>query len=157
MPQKPGATLVAEIGSVTTRVTLIDIVDGEMRMIGQTSVPSTTEPPLENAVIGILEAATQLSETTGRQLMRDGSLLMPQTAERDGIDALIQARQDPPDLVVLDLMIPGIDGLEVCRRLRASRDAARALPIIMVTAKDSIPDRVMGLKTGADDYIEHRR
>src|SRR5215212_1802579 len=89
MPQTSGATLVAEIGNVITRVTLIDLVDGEMRLIGQASVPSTTEPPLENAVIGILEAATQLSETTGRQLMRDGSLLMPQTAERDGVDTVI--------------------------------------------------------------------
>ena len=89
MPQKPSATLVAEIGSVTTRVTLVDTVDGEARLIGQASVPSTTEPPYENAVIGILEAATQLSEATGRQLMRDGSLLMPQTAERDGVDTVI--------------------------------------------------------------------
>jgi hypothetical protein len=89
MPQKPSATLIAEVGSVTTRVTLVDTVDGEARLIGQASVPSTTEPPYENAVIGILEAATQLSETTGRQLMRDGSLLMPQTAERDGVDAVI--------------------------------------------------------------------
>ena len=89
MPQKPSAMLVAEVGSVTTRVTLVDTVDGEARLIGQASVPSTTEPPYENAVIGILEAATQLSEATGRQLMRDGSLLTPQTAERDGVDTVI--------------------------------------------------------------------
>jgi MutL protein len=101
MPQKPGATLVAEIGNVTTRATLIDIVDGEMRMIGQTSVPSTTEPPLENAVIGILEAATQLSETTGRQLMRDGSLLMPQTHERDGIDQIVAVTSASPTMGVV--------------------------------------------------------
>ena len=49
MPHKPGALLVAEIGNVTTRVTLVDLVDGEMRLIGQASVPSTTEPPFENA------------------------------------------------------------------------------------------------------------
>jgi hypothetical protein len=89
MPQKPSATLVAEVGSVTTRVILVDTVDGEARLIGQASVPSTTEPPYENAVIGILEAATQLSEVIGRQLMRDGSLLMPQTPERDGVDTVI--------------------------------------------------------------------
>ena len=77
MPDKPGALLVAEIGNATTRVTLIDLVDGAMRLIGQTTVPSTTEPPLDNAVIGILEAASQLSESTGPQLMREGSLLMP--------------------------------------------------------------------------------
>ncbi len=50
-------------------------------------------------------------------------------------------------------MIPGIDGLEVCRRLRSGPGTLPDLPIVMVTAKDSIPDRVRGLKTGADDYV----
>ncbi len=50
-------------------------------------------------------------------------------------------------------MIPGIDGLEVCRRLRSARGSLHDLPILMVTAKNSVPDRVMGLKTGADDYL----
>src|SRR5690349_6361886 len=58
-------------------------------------------------------------------------------------------RDDPADLVVLDLMLPGIDGLEVCRRLRATSD----LPVIMLTARGAETDRVVGLELGADDYV----
>jgi two-component system response regulator MprA len=67
----------------------------------------------------------------------------------DGQSGLTLARDHPPDLVVLDLMLPGIDGLEVCRRLRAGGP----VPILMLTAKDSIHDRVQGLDAGADDYL----
>lgn len=67
----------------------------------------------------------------------------------DGPAALVAARDRPPDLVVLDLMLPGIDGVEVCRRLRAGSD----LPILMLTARDAISDRVAGLDAGADDYL----
>jgi len=67
----------------------------------------------------------------------------------DGQMGLIAARDHTPDLVVLDLMLPGIDGLEVCRRLRTGGD----VPILMLTAKDGVPDRVLGLDMGADDYM----
>lgn len=67
----------------------------------------------------------------------------------DGKDGLEKARDNPPDLVLLDLMLPGIDGLEVCRRLRAASD----VPILMLTAKEAIEDRVAGLDAGADDYL----
>jgi two-component system response regulator MprA len=67
----------------------------------------------------------------------------------DGKSGLERARDNPPDLVLLDIMLPGIDGLEVCRRLRA----ASAVPILMLTAKESIEDRVAGLDAGADDYL----
>jgi phosphate regulon transcriptional regulator PhoB len=67
-----------------------------------------------------------------------------------GVDALAAVRAALPDLVVLDLMLPGMDGLEVCRRLRAG---AAALPIIMLTAKADEVDRVVGLELGADDYV----
>ena len=67
----------------------------------------------------------------------------------DGPAALVAARDRPPDLVVLDVMLPGIDGVEVCRRLRAGSD----LPILMLTARDAISDRVAGLDAGADDYL----
>jgi two-component system, OmpR family, response regulator MprA len=67
----------------------------------------------------------------------------------DGQMGLIAARDQPPDLVVLDLMLPGIDGLEVCRRLRAGGD----VPILILTAKDGVNDRVLGLDMGADDYM----
>jgi two-component system response regulator MprA len=67
----------------------------------------------------------------------------------DGEAGLAKARDDPPDLVVLDIMLPNLDGLEVCRRLRAESD----VPILMLTAKDAVPDRVAGLNSGADDYL----
>ncbi|MDR0359930.1 MAG: response regulator, partial [bacterium] len=71
----------------------------------------------------------------------------------DGQAALTLAAQWPPDLVVLDLMLPGIDGLEVCRRLRAARATEAPLPVIMLTALGQENDRVLGLETGADDYV----
>ncbi len=67
----------------------------------------------------------------------------------DGAEALRAMRSDPADLLVLDLMMPGIDGLEVCRRLRATTD----VPIIMLTALGAEVDRVVGLESGADDYV----
>ena len=66
-----------------------------------------------------------------------------------GADALEQARQQRPDLVILDVMMPGVDGLEVCRRLRGEGD----LPILLLTARAATGDRVRGLDTGADDYL----
>jgi DNA-binding response OmpR family regulator len=71
---------------------------------------------------------------------------------RDGEDGLAQALRDPPDLVLLDLMLPSLSGLDVCRRLRES-PATREVPVIMVTAKGEEVDVVAGLEAGADDYI----
>ncbi len=68
----------------------------------------------------------------------------------DGESALALARTKPPDLVILDLMLPGINGLEVCRRLRA---AGEGVAVLMLTARDTVADRVLGLETGADDYL----
>jgi DNA-binding response OmpR family regulator len=70
-------------------------------------------------------------------------------AVSDGHTAVDVARATPPDLVVLDLMLPGLDGLEVCRRLRAEMP----VPVVMLTARGDEDDRIMGLELGADDYI----
>jgi two-component system response regulator MprA len=67
----------------------------------------------------------------------------------DGGEGLSRVRERQPDLVVLDLLMPGVDGLEVCRRLREESD----LPILILTAKDETEDRVQGLDSGADDYL----
>lgn len=67
----------------------------------------------------------------------------------DGQVALEQLLADPPDLAVLDLMLPGLDGREICRRLRAASD----LPVIMLTARDDDVDKIVGLELGADDYL----
>lgn len=68
----------------------------------------------------------------------------------DGEEALAVVRDSPPDLVILDIMLPGLDGMQVCRRLRAGDTE---LPILMLTARDQVPDRVSGLDAGADDYL----
>jgi two-component system response regulator MprA len=67
----------------------------------------------------------------------------------DGETALAVAASRPPDLVVLDVMLPGLDGLAVCQRLRA----ASSMPILILTARDTVPERVAGLDRGADDYL----
>jgi two-component system, OmpR family, response regulator ResD len=91
-----------------------------------------------------------VAEVVGDYL-RDAGLETRHAA--DGPSALSLAAEWPPDLVVLDLMLPGIDGLEVCRRLRAARDHEPPVPVIMLTALDEEGDRVLGLETGADDYV----
>lgn len=67
-----------------------------------------------------------------------------------GNEALNRALERPPDLMVLDIMLPGLNGLEVAQRLRAAGDT---IPILMLTARDAVADRVQGLETGADDYL----
>ncbi len=69
---------------------------------------------------------------------------------RDGFTALDLVRRDPPDLVVLDLMLPGMTGIEVCEKLRSERSAVL---VLMLTARDATADRVRGLDAGADDYL----
>jgi len=71
----------------------------------------------------------------------------------DGLTALETAATWQPDLVILDLMLPGADGIEVCRSLRARRDPQAPLPVIMLTALGEESDRVRGLESGADDYV----
>jgi len=72
------------------------------------------------------------------------------TIAASGDEALKRTLERPPDLIVLDIMLPGLDGLEVSRRLRAAGDN---VPILMLTARDAVADRVRGLETGADDYL----
>jgi two-component system phosphate regulon response regulator PhoB len=70
----------------------------------------------------------------------------------DGEEAILLAAESPPDIVILDWMIEGVSGLEVCRRLRAAT-ATAAVPIVMLTGRTEEPDRIRGLETGADDYV----
>ena len=71
------------------------------------------------------------------------------TTASGGVEALASARTRLPDLVILDVMMPGLDGIEVCRRLREGGE----VPILMLTARDGTADRVLGLDSGADDYL----
>ena len=94
----------------------------------------------------VVEDDQGISDTLRRGLIFEGYRV---TVAGDGQEALTCARDQMPDLVVLDWMLPGLDGLEVCKRLRAASD----VPILMLTAKVSISERVEGLDAGADDYL----
>lgn len=86
-----------------------------------------------------------------RDMLRRGLIFEGYEVEayEDGETALRSVRDRIPDAVILDLMLPGMDGLEVCRRLRS----ASSVPILMLTARDAVPDRITGLDAGADDYM----
>ncbi|HSM58854.1 MAG TPA: response regulator transcription factor [Candidatus Sulfomarinibacteraceae bacterium] len=94
----------------------------------------------------VVEDEATLLETLSYNLSRQGYDV--QTAS-DGNDALALARREPPDLIILDVMLPGIDGFEVCRILRKEM----SVPILMLTARDEEVDKVVGLEVGADDYM----
>jgi len=74
------------------------------------------------------------------------------TVVTNGRDVVPRVKREPPDVIILDVMMPGMDGLDVCRALRADPDTA-AVPVIMLTAKGEESDRIVGLELGADDYI----
>jgi DNA-binding response OmpR family regulator len=95
----------------------------------------------------VVDDDTTVSDVVRRYLERAGYAVR---LAADGPSALASVREQRPDLVVLDLMLPGIDGLEVCRRLRA--DSAD-LPVVMLTALGEEADRIAGLELGADDYV----
>jgi len=103
---------------------------------------------MSNAAARILlvEDEASLAETVRYALERDGFSV---DVARDGRVALDRFHESEPDLVILDLMLPAVSGLDVCRRIRE----ASTVPIIMVTAKDSEADKVAGLELGADDYV----
>jgi DNA-binding response OmpR family regulator len=105
----------------------------------------TDNPDRPGRIIVVDDDAT-LADVVGRYLMRDGHHV---ECVADGYEALRRVAAEPPDLVVLDLMLPGIDGLEVCRRLRAQWP----IPVVMLTALGEETDRVVGFETGADDYV----
>ena len=98
------------------------------------------------ATILVVDDEPNIREVVGLYLHREGHSVVEAS---DGEEALRCARQQPPDLVVLDLMLPKIGGLEVCRRLQSDRRT----PVIMLTAKGEEHDRIIGLGVGADDYV----
>ncbi len=110
-------------------------------MTGVISPPQTA-----TRTILLVEDEPTLLEALRYNLAKEGYQVV---TAMDGIEALDQAREAKPDLVILDLMLPRLDGLEVCRAVR--RDSS--VPIIMLTARDSEADTVLGLEMGADDYM----
>jgi DNA-binding response OmpR family regulator len=94
----------------------------------------------------IIEDDPNVAEVVTRYLEREGYTV---DSADDGLEGLDRALADPPDLVVLDLMLPSLSGLEVCRRLRSQAP----VPVIMLTARGEEVDRIAGLELGADDYV----
>lgn len=100
---------------------------------------------VKNKILVIDDEET-IREVVSRYLIREGYQV---SEAADGFEALDSIKNDPPDLIVLDLMLPGIDGLTLTEHLRRDRE----IPIIMLTAKGEPTDRIRGLDLGADDYI----
>jgi DNA-binding response OmpR family regulator len=99
----------------------------------------------------VVEDETDLADAVARGLRRDGYAV---DVAYDGEDALDKLEVNAYDVVCLDLNLPGTDGIEVCRRLRAAQDGYASVPrVLMLTARDAPTDRVTGLDEGADDYL----
>jgi DNA-binding response OmpR family regulator len=97
----------------------------------------------------IIEDEPDIRDLLAFHLEREGYAV---TMSGNGAEGLRLARAAPPDLILLDLMLPEVDGFEVCRRLRQD-PATRAVPLVMLTARGDEVDRVLGLELGADDYV----
>ncbi|WP_323762029.1 phosphate regulon transcriptional regulator PhoB [Maricaulis sp.] len=102
-----------------------------------------------NAHVLVVEDEDALATLLQYNLEKEGYSV---AVARDGEDALMQAEESTPDLVLVDWMLPKVSGIEVCRRLRGRQETAN-VPIIMLTARGEETDRVRGLDTGADDYV----
>ncbi len=97
----------------------------------------------------VIEDEADILEVVQYNLSREGYRVL---TSRDGEEGLATVRREAPDVVLLDLMLPGLDGIEVCRRLQAD-PVTSSIPIIMVTAKGEETDVILGLAVGADDYV----
>jgi DNA-binding response OmpR family regulator len=104
---------------------------------------------MRKATLLVIEDDPDIVELLRYNLEREGYRVLVAT---DGEHGLADAARHHPDLILLDLMLPGLDGLEVCRRLRV-QDPTRAIPVLMLTAKGEETDVVIGLEMGADDYL----
>jgi len=111
-----------------------------------TSGTSGTDPTGRPSTILVVDDDPTVLEVVARYLRRDGHRVIERS---NGTDGLAAALAEHPDLVVLDLMMPGLDGLQVCRDLRRTS----MVPVIMLTALGEESDRVLGLEFGADDYV----
>ena len=97
----------------------------------------------------LIEDEADILEVIQYNLTREGYKVL---TSKDGEQGLAKVRKEAPDLVLLDLMLPGLDGLEVCKKLKED-PVTRPIPIVMVTAKGEVSDIVLGLGIGADDYV----
>ena len=127
-------------------------------MITREREPRATADPVRQAAregegarkrVLVVEDEEDIRDLLYYNLAREGFKV---SVAEDGVEALERIRQDAPNIIVLDLMLPGIDGLELTRRLRRDPTTAH-LPVLMLTAKKDDVDRIVGLELGADDYV----
>ena len=143
-----GAVVVAQAGGAGGQV------EGEGEVAAEPpsglSAAASEGPAAERAVrVLVVEDEPDIAALIAYQLTREGFRV--ETAST-GPEALKAVNREVPDLVVLDRMLPGMDGVEVCRTLK-TRDSTHAIPVIMLTAKGEEIDRVVGFEVGADDYV----
>ena len=108
--------------------------------------------PIETGRIVVIEDEPRLRFILERQLLAAKDARYDVRSAEDGLKGLAEILRDPPELILLDVMMPGMDGFEVCRRLKANPVTSR-IPVIFLTAKSTIEDRLRGLELYADDYI----
>src|SRR5882672_798022 len=108
---------------------------------------TTWEVPMDIHHLLVVDDDTEIRDALARAFRLDGYKVRSASG---GAAALESVAAGPPDAIVLDLMMPDVDGVEVCRRLRDSGDHT---PVLMLTARDTVGDRVLGLDAGADDYL----
>lgn len=109
-----------------------------------TTQPAATQTAARTVLV--VEDEASLASTLSYNLRKNGFNVV---SAADGLEGLHAARRERPDVIILDLMLPKMDGLEVCRKIRADSD----VPILMLTAKSEELDKVVGLEMGADDYL----
>ncbi|MGH8459584.1 MAG: response regulator, partial [Nevskiales bacterium] len=118
--------------------------------MGTSSQPAQQEGrPAPRKRILIIEDDKDIRGLLRYDLEREGFRV---SESEDGVEGLAQVRKSPPDLLVLDLMLPRLSGLEICKQVRRE-EATQRIPILILTARSEEPDRIVGLELGADDYV----
>ncbi len=118
-------------------------------MMATLTQPRRAPSPMAKTRVLVIEDERGLTDVLTYNLQREGFEVL---VSHDGLEGLRKAQMQVPDLIVLDLMLPKMDGLEVCRELR-SGERTRAIPILMLTAKAEETDQIVGFTMGADDYV----
>jgi hypothetical protein len=146
-----GAVLIAEIGSLTTRAVLVDEVEGESRMVGHAETTSSVELPYQNALYAILEAVSRIAEMSGRQLIRDGQLIMPQTEDGQGVNHVVAVTSAAgPMSVVLTAIAGDVSAHSATHALRSTYTAL----LQVVTLDDAVAQPA--LTAGELSWIERQ-
>src|SRR5262245_39939210 len=125
------------------------LANGDTELTATLSLPRKVSASMAKPRVLIIEDERGLTDVLPYNLGREGFDVL---VSHDGQEGLRKAQMQLPDLIILDLMLPKLDGLEVCRELRAG-ERTRTIPILMLTAKAEETDQIVGFTLGADDYV----